>query len=81
MGTLIDQQLKQVDTDYKDIDEYLDLQPVRVTVLAPGTFAAYTEERMNEGMDLAHLKPAHMNAPQDVIDRLLQLSSTVEEAS
>ena len=73
---LIDEQLKAVDTDYKDIDAYLGLQPVRVTLLSPGTFERYTEEKRKEGADLAHLKPTHMNAPEHVIQRLLQLSES-----
>ena len=72
--TIIDEQLRIVDTDYKDIDSYLELQPVRVTLLTPGTFQRYMEEKRKEGADLAHLKPAHMNAPDVVIQRILQLS-------
>ena len=72
--TMIDEQLKIIDTDYKDVDSYLNLQPLRVTLLSPGTFQRYTEERIKEGADLAHLKPAHMNAPESVIQCLLQLS-------
>jgi len=72
----IDEQLKAVDTDYKDVDAYLGLQPVRVTLLSPGTFDRYTEEKRKEGADLAHLKPTHMNPPESVIQRLLQLSES-----
>jgi len=71
---MIDEQLKIVDTDYKDIDAYLKLQPVRVTLLLPGTFERYTEERKGEGADLAHLKPTHVNPPETIIKRLLELS-------
>lgn len=74
LAALIDEQLKAVDTDYRDVDAYLQLQPVRVTLLLPGTFQRYTEEKRREGADLAHLKPKHVNAPQAVIERLLQLS-------
>ena len=72
--TIIDKQLKRVDTDYSDIDSYLGLRPVRVTLLSPGTFQRYMEEKRKEGADLAHLKPTHMNASGTVIQRLLQLS-------
>ena len=74
IAIMIDEQLKVVDTDYKDVDAYLNLQPVRVTLLSPGTFQRYTEEKRNEGADLAHLKPTHVNASGTVIKRLLQLS-------
>jgi hypothetical protein len=71
---LIDEQLKMVDVDYRDIDSYLGLQPVKVTVLSRGTFERYYQEKVEEGADLAHLKPPHMNASDAVIQRLLQLS-------
>ncbi len=77
--TMIDEQLKIVDTDYKDIDYYLGLQPVRVTLLSRGTFRRYIEERRKEGADLADLKPAHINPPEVVIQRLLQLSEVSKE--
>ena len=74
LAVLIDEQLKVVDTDYKDIDTYLQFEPVRVTLLSPGTFQRYMGEKRKEGADLAHLKPNHVNAPEAVIERLLQLS-------
>jgi len=43
-------------------------------MLSPGTFERYREEKAKEGADLAHLKPAHMNAPDAIIKRLLELS-------
>ena len=77
--TKIDEQLKIIDTDYSDIHTYLKLQPVRVTLLSPGTFGCYTQEKRKEGADLAHLKPIHMNAPKAVIQHLLQLSDIARE--
>ena len=74
VASMIDEQLKIVDTDYKDIDAYLQLQPMRVSLLSPGTFQRYMDERVREGADLAHLKPNHVNPPAAVIDRLVQLS-------
>ncbi len=72
---LIDEQLGIVDTDYKDIHSYLDLQPVRVTLLPAGTFQRYMDEKIKEGANLAHLKPTHVNPPEVVIQRLSELSS------
>jgi hypothetical protein len=78
IATMIDQQLKMIDTDYKDVDDYLKLQPVRVTLLSSGTFQRYVDEKRKEGADLAHLKPNHVNAPEAVIQRLLQFSEILE---
>jgi hypothetical protein len=73
-GQLIDRQLKDIDVDYRDIGDQLSMQPVRVTLLAPGTFQGYQEEKRKEGADLAHLKPPHMNASDAIIERLLAIS-------
>ena len=70
---MIDQQLKLVDTDYKDIDSYLQFQPVRVTLLSPGTFQRFMDQKVKEGADLAHLKPNRVNPAADVIDQLIKL--------
>lgn len=79
IATMVDEQLKIVDTDYKDIDSYLGIQPVRVTLLSPGTFERYMDEKRKEGADFAHIKPTHVNAPESVIKRLLQVSEVVEQ--
>jgi phenylacetate-coenzyme A ligase PaaK-like adenylate-forming protein len=78
MERLIDEQLKVVDEDYRDMDALLGLQPVRVTLLSRGTFQRYYDQKRREGADLAHLKPPHMNAPDTIIQRLLQLSQQDE---
>jgi len=76
VATMIDEQLKIVDADYTDIDSYLGLQPVKVTLLSPGTFERYIEEKRKEGADLAWLKPPHINASEAAIKRLFQLSES-----
>lgn len=76
---MVDEQLKIVDPDYRDVDYYLGLQPVRVTLISPGTFERYIDEKKKEGYDLAHLKPRHMNPPDADIQRLLHLSKVRTE--
>lgn len=71
---MVDEQLKIVDPDYRDVDYYLGLQPVRVTLLSPSTFERYIDEKKKEGYDLAHLKPRHVNPSHADIQRLLDLS-------
>jgi phenylacetate-coenzyme A ligase PaaK-like adenylate-forming protein len=71
---MLDHHLRARDVDYRDLGDQLGLQPVRVTLLSPGTFRRYYEEKHKEGADLAHLKPPHMNATDTIIDKLLQLS-------
>ncbi|MHB1414058.1 MAG: GH3 family acyl-acid amido synthetase [Chloroflexota bacterium] len=69
----IDQQLRKLDADYRDVGEQLELQPVRVTYLPQGSFGRYYQEMKRRGADLAHLKPPHMNAPDSAIEILLRL--------
>jgi phenylacetate-coenzyme A ligase PaaK-like adenylate-forming protein len=74
VANMIDEQLKLVDTNYWELHSTLNLKPVRVTLLSPGTFRRYTEEKIGEGADLAHWKPVHMNPPELHIQRLLHFS-------
>jgi hypothetical protein len=62
-----------IDVDYKDIGDYLKLQPVRVTVLPKGTFERHIEIKRKAGADLAHLKPNHINPSEETLDFLLKL--------
>ncbi|MFC1939786.1 GH3 auxin-responsive promoter family protein [Chloroflexota bacterium] len=71
----IDEQLRIIDTDYKDIDYYLGMVPVRITLLSNGTFQRYIEEKIKEGVDRAHIKPAHISPPQTTVQRLLDISN------
>ncbi len=79
MEQMIDRQLQIIDVDYRDIDAWLQHHPVRVILLSPGTFQRFYQEKQKEGVDLAHLKPPHMNASEHVIQRLLQLSQLGDE--
>ncbi|MFC1930315.1 GH3 auxin-responsive promoter family protein [Chloroflexota bacterium] len=76
LAGVFDKQLKLADIDYKDIEFYLQLNPVKVTILSPGTFQNYFEEKVREGADFAFLKPTHMNPSKKIIERLLYFSET-----
>jgi len=69
--------LAALDTDYANLHSMLGMDPLRVTLLRPGTFQRYMLARQAEGTDLARLKPAHMNAPDGIVRRLLQASGEV----
>ena len=71
---MIDEQLKLIDIDYRDIEDYLKEHPIRVTLFSLGTFERYAEDKKKEGVDLAHLKPPHINPPEAVIRKLIQFS-------
>jgi len=79
IAAMIDEQLKQVDTDYKDVETYLGFQPVRVTLLSTGTFERYAEAKRREGASPAHMKPHRINPTEAVLQRLIQLSEEGKE--
>lgn len=70
---LIHTQLQALDADYKNLQEILSIDPLRLTILRPGTFLNYMQDRQQAGADLAHLKPPHMQASDEVIERLLRV--------
>jgi hypothetical protein len=73
--TRVDEHLKKLNSFYADYATMIEAQSMIVTLLSPGTFAKYREEMQKRGADLAHLKPAHMNAPDEIINLLLRFSN------
>ncbi|NOZ73187.1 MAG: GH3 auxin-responsive promoter family protein [Chloroflexi bacterium] len=70
--------LKQINPFYADLEDMLEIVPLKVTILSKGSFTAFYLERQAEGADLAHLKPPHMNASDKIINDLLRLSNRVD---
>jgi len=70
----IHESLKKVGSNYNDIEKMLQLKPLRLTTLSPGTFQRYMLKQQKEGADLGQFKPRHMNPSDKVIHDLLQLS-------
>lgn len=73
IGNAIDRELRALDADYRDIGDQLGQQPVRVTLVRPGTFLDYYLSMKEEGADLAHLKPPHMNPSDKVVEKIKRL--------
>jgi hypothetical protein len=74
LENLIHNELVTINRDYRDLESMLGIRPLRVVPLAPGSFQRYLEERQRAGSDLAHLKPAHMNASDSIISDLVNLN-------
>ena len=70
----IHDKLKALNPFYADLETVLQVSPLRLTLLEPGTFRAYYLEQQAAGADLAHLKPPRMGAPDATIADLLRLS-------
>ncbi len=73
---LIHEHLVALDTDYANLEKMIGLKPLVIAPLSKGTFQRYLQEKQTAGFDLAHLKPAHINAPDAVIEDLLRLSQS-----
>lgn len=71
----IHRSLVDLDLYYRDLDNVLEMSPLRVLPLSRGTFQRYLQEKQGAGFDLAHLKPPHMNPSDEGIADLLRLSA------
>lgn len=72
------QELKKVDLFYDDLVNMMDIQPLEMTILHPGTFNSYYIKKQESGAELSQLKPRRMNAPDEVIEELKMLSKELE---
>jgi hypothetical protein len=68
---VLDAQFTKRFSDYKDIEDMLGFDPLKVTILPKGCFDAYMKAKIKEGADLAHLKPPHMKPSDDVMKNLI----------
>ncbi|MBI4295371.1 MAG: GH3 auxin-responsive promoter family protein [Chloroflexi bacterium] len=75
---LVHQGLKKIDGDYKDLESITGHKALRVSLLPMGTFARYIADRQAAGVEVAHLKPAHVNPKPDVLNRLLKIAESLK---
>jgi len=66
--------LKELNPFYADLEAMLGMLPLQVTLVAAGTFAAFTAEKQAAGADLSHFKPKRMKPSDAVLEDLLRLS-------
>ena len=61
--------------EYASFHGIMEVNPLRVTALAPGTYDKYLESKQAEGADLGHLKPPRMEPSEQVLARLVAISA------
>ncbi len=71
----ISRRLKEVDPFYNDLESMLEIRPLRVTILNPGAFDVFYEQRREAGIELGRRTPARMNAVDEDVKDLLKASS------
>ena len=64
-------ELKRLDQPYSELESFLGLQPLVVTLLPQNAFQGYMLRQQAAGADLAHLKPPHINPSDGMIDCLI----------
>ncbi|MBA7600936.1 hypothetical protein ES703_07999 [subsurface metagenome] len=77
----VHQELKSLDAPYADLESFLGLRPLEVTILPENAFQGYKERQQAAGADLAHLKPPHINPSDGIIDCLVNGGAKVPVAS
>jgi hypothetical protein len=55
--------------------EILNTEPVALTLLPGGAFSEYTRLKVENGAELAHLKPAHMKPSKDILMKLINTTN------
>ena len=76
IATAVYEQMKRIDDGvyvYKDLgslEKLIDFKPIEVTLLPAGAFANYKRRRQDEGIDMFHLKPPHVNPSEEALSLL-----------
>jgi hypothetical protein len=60
--------------DYRTFADIMKRNPVKVTMLNPGTFRRYMEQKRQEGAELGHLKPPRMQPRETTVEELRRIS-------
>jgi hypothetical protein len=68
-------ELSKLSSDFGGLEEILGRNPIKISLLKPGSFNAYMEQKQLEGADLAHIKPPHMQPSDQVMKRLIEFES------
>jgi hypothetical protein len=68
---LLDKHLSLQVKDFKDYKTMFNHNPLKVSIIKPGSFSSYMEAQQRAGADLGHYKPPHMQPSDQVMERLL----------
>jgi len=75
--TAVHEQLTRLDAPYADLESFIGLRPLEVTLLPRNAFRGYMLRQQAAGADIAHLKPPHINPSDSIIDCLVNGSGKV----
>jgi len=81
LAASIHEQIKKLDEPYAELESFVGLKPLQVTLLPEGAFREYTLKQKAEGADLLNLKAPHINPSDSIIDFLVKGAGKVAVAS
>jgi hypothetical protein len=65
-------ELAKLDPPYADLEAFVGLRPLEVTLLPQNAFRSYMLQQQAAGADLAHLKPPHINPSDSMLECLIK---------
>ena len=72
---VLHKEMTRCDPGYRDLERMMDMRPLEVTTLRPGTFGDYYVQQRDSGAELMQRKPPRMNVPEDIVNKLLHISN------
>ena len=70
-------ELSKLSSEFSGLDEILGRNPVQISFLKSGSFDAYMKQKQQEGADLAHIKPPHMQPTDQVMNQLQEFKGNL----
>ena len=77
VGASVHEELKKLDAPYAELESFIGLRPLEVTLLPQNAFQLYKQKQQTSGADLTQLKPPHINPADNTIDFLLNTAGKV----
>jgi len=81
VGASVHEELQKLDSDYANLESFLGLRPLEVTLLPDNAFEAYRLRQQATGADPVHSRVPHINPSDSVIDFLINGSRRVAVTS
>ena len=73
MKVKLHKSLRKFDSSYADLEDMLDWDPLRLSLLPLGIFERWQQERVAAGADPAFVKEQRMQPPEGAVKRILEL--------
>jgi hypothetical protein len=74
----IHEELKELHAPYADLESFIGLRPLAVTLLPPNAFHLYSLRQKKTGADLIHSRSPHINPADETIDFLVNSTDQLQ---